>query len=97
LFHLIGNMIFLFVFGGTLQNSIGSGSYLLVFLTDGFAGFVLSVPFMPVSAGMVGASAAIFSVAACVMLLRPLKFSWLFLAPQGLVAMVYFLQRGCSL
>src|SRR5262245_12523218 len=46
---------------------------------------------MPASAGMVGASAAIFSVAACVMLVRPLKFSWLFLAPQGLVAIIYFL------
>jgi membrane associated rhomboid family serine protease len=47
LFHLVGNMIFLFVFGGTLQNSIGSGRYLAVFLTGGFAGFVLSLPFTP--------------------------------------------------
>jgi len=91
LFHLVGNMIFLFVFGGTLQNSIGSGRYLLAFLTGGFAGFVLSLPSMPPNAGMVGASAAIFSVAACIMLVRPLKFSWLFLAPQGLVAIIYFL------
>lgn len=90
-FHLIGNIIFLFVFGGTLENSIGSGRYLLVFLTGGLAGFVLSLPFMAPSAGMVGASAAIFAVAACVMLVRPLKFSWLFLAPQGLVAILYFL------
>jgi hypothetical protein len=74
-----------------LQNSIGSGRYLAVFLTGGFAGFVLSFLFMRPSAGMVGASAAIFSVAACVMLVRPLKFSWLFLAPQGLVAIIYFL------
>jgi membrane associated rhomboid family serine protease len=91
LFHLLGNMIFLFVFGGTLQNSIGSGRYLLVFLTGGLVAFVLSLPFMPPNAGMVGASAAIFTVAACVMLVRPLKFSWLFLAPQGLVAIIYFL------
>jgi membrane associated rhomboid family serine protease len=91
LFHLIGNMIFLFVFGGTLQNSIGSGRYLLVFLTGGLTAFVLSLPFMAPRAGMLGASAAIFTVAACVMLVRPLKFSWLFLAPQGLVAIVYFL------
>jgi membrane associated rhomboid family serine protease len=91
LFHLIGNMIFLFVFGGTLENSIGSVRYLLVFLTGGLAGFVLSLPFMAPGAGLVGASAAIFTVAACVMLVRPLKFSWLFLAPQGLVAILYFL------
>jgi membrane associated rhomboid family serine protease len=46
---------------------------------------------MPAGAGMLGASAAIFTVAACVMLVSPLKFSWLFLAPQGLVAIIYFI------
>src|SRR6266704_904799 len=40
--------------------------------------------------GMLGASAAIFTLAAIVMLMSPLKFSWLFLAPQGLVAIIYF-------
>jgi membrane associated rhomboid family serine protease len=89
--HLFGNMLFLFVFGGTLQSSIGPARYLTVFLTGGLAGFVLSLPFVDPNAGMVGASAAIFTVAACVMLVRPLKFSWLFLAPQGLVALLYFL------
>jgi membrane associated rhomboid family serine protease len=54
----------------------------------------LSVPFVAPDAGMVGASAAIFTVAACVMLVRPLKFSWLFLAPQGLVAILYFLYNA---
>ena len=39
---------------------------------------------------MLGASAAIFTLAAIVMLMSPLKFSWLFLAPQGLVAIIYF-------
>jgi membrane associated rhomboid family serine protease len=91
LFHLLGNMIFLFVFGGTLENGVGSARYLLVFLTGGLTGFLVSLPFMVPHAGMLGASAAIFTVAACVMLVRPLKFSWLFLAPQGLVAVLYFL------
>jgi membrane associated rhomboid family serine protease len=40
---------------------------------------------------MLGASAAIFALAGCVMLVRPLKFSWLFLAPQGLIAIIYFI------
>ena len=39
LFHLVGNMIFLFVFGGTLQNSIGSGQVTGLF-DRRFAGFV---------------------------------------------------------
>ncbi len=89
--HLFGNMVFLFVFGNTLEKTIGPGKHLLVFLIGGFTSFMLSVPFLPASTGMLGASAAIFTLAACVMLARPLKFSWLFLAPQGLVALIYFL------
>lgn len=92
--HLFGNMLFLFVFGGTLENNVGSGRLLTVFLAAGLTGFVLSLPFVAADAGMVGASAAIFGVAACVMLVRPLKFSWLFLAPQGLVAILYFLYNA---
>jgi membrane associated rhomboid family serine protease len=92
--HLFGNMLFLFVFGGTLESNVGSGRHLIVFLTAGLTGFVLSLPFVAPDAGMVGASAAIFGVAACVMLVRPLKFSWLFLAPQGLVAILYFLYNA---
>lgn len=89
--HLFGNMLFLFVFGNTLEKTVGPGKHLMVFFIGGFTGFILSLPFLPRSTGMVGASAAIFTLAACVMLVRPLKFSWLFLAPQGLVAIIYFL------
>jgi len=39
---------------------------------------------------MAGASAAIFTLAAVVMLIKPLKFSWLFFMPLGLVAILYF-------
>jgi membrane associated rhomboid family serine protease len=91
LLHLFGNVLFLFVFGGTLQTVVGPAKYMMVFFTGGFTGFILSLLFLPPETGMLGASAAIFTVAACVMLVRPLKFSWLLLAPQGLVAMVYFL------
>jgi membrane associated rhomboid family serine protease len=88
--HLFGNMLFLFVFGNTLEKNVGAAKYLMVFLTGGIVGFMLSLPLMPSATGMLGASAAIFTVAACVMLVSPLKFSWLFLAPQGLVAIIYF-------
>ena len=91
LLHLFGNMLFLFVFGGTLENSVGARMHATIFFTGGLSGFLLSLPFMPRGAVMLGASAAIFTVAACVMLVRPLKFSWLFLAPQGLVALIYFI------
>jgi membrane associated rhomboid family serine protease len=89
--HLFGNMLFLFVFGNTLEKTVGARQHLTIFFTGGLAGFVLGLPFMPRAAGMLGASAAIFTLAACVMLVRPLKFSWLFFAPQGLVALIYFI------
>jgi membrane associated rhomboid family serine protease len=88
--HLIGNMLFLFVFGNTLEKTVGPGKLLMVFFTGGILSFILSLPLMPHGTGMLGASAAIFMLAACVMLVSPLKFSWLFLAPQGLVAIIYF-------
>ena len=89
--HLVGNMLFLFVFGNTLEKAVGSRRHLMIFLIGGFGSFLLSLAFMPRGTGMLGASAAIFTLAACVMLVHPLKFSWLFLAPQGLVALVYFI------
>jgi membrane associated rhomboid family serine protease len=89
--HLVGNMLFLFVFGNTLEKSVGPDKLLAIFFTGGFLSFVLSPAFLPRGTGMLGASAAIFALAGSVMLVRPLKFSWLFLAPQGLIAVIYFI------
>jgi membrane associated rhomboid family serine protease len=90
-FHLVGNMLFLFVFGSTLEKSVGAEKLLAIFFTGGFLSFILSPAFLPRGTGMLGASAAIFALAGSVILIRPLKFSWLFLAPQGLIAMIYFI------
>jgi len=90
-FHLFGNMLFQFVFGNTLEKTVGPGKLLTVFFTGGLVSFIVGLVFMPRGAGMLGASAAIFAFAGCVMLVRPLKFSWLFLAPQGLIAIIYFI------
>jgi membrane associated rhomboid family serine protease len=89
--HLFGNMVFLFVFGGTLEKTVGPRKLVAIFFTGGLVSFILGVVFMPRGTGMLGASAAIFALAGCVMLVRPLKFSWLFLAPQGLIAIIYFI------
>jgi len=91
--HLFGNMLFLFVFGNTLEKMIGRDYHLAVFFIGGFTAFLLppALGLYAPDTGMLGASAAIFTLAACVMLMNPLKFSFLFMAPQGLVAMFYFL------
>ncbi len=92
--HVFGNMLFLFVFGNTLEKMVGRRYYLMVFFIGGFTAFLLSMAFFPPNEGMLGASAAIFTLAACVMLMKPLKFSWLFMAPQGLVAVIYFIYNA---
>ena len=91
LLHLIGNMIFLYVFGNTLESVADSRHILIAFFLGGVLSFPLSLPFFPADATFVGASAAIFTLTAVVMLLKPLRFSWLFLMPVGLVAILYFL------
>ena len=90
--HLFGNMLFLFVFGNTLEKMIGRDMHLMVFFVGGFTSFLVppALGIYAADTGMLGASAAIFTLAACVMLMRPLKFSFLFMAPQGLVAIFYF-------
>ncbi|MEM3003816.1 MAG: rhomboid family intramembrane serine protease [Candidatus Bathyarchaeia archaeon] len=89
--HLLGNMLFLYVFGNTLERLAGGGKMLTAFFIGGAATNILSIPFYPADVPLVGASAAIFTVAATVMLIKPLHFSWLFLLPVGLVAILYFL------
>jgi len=88
--HLIGNMLFLYVFGNTLENELKAKKTLAAFFTGGVLAFLLSTFFYSPSDVMIGASAAIFTLTAIVMLVKPLKFSFIFLMPQGLVAIVYF-------
>jgi membrane associated rhomboid family serine protease len=88
--HLAGNMLFLFVFGSTLEKTVGAPKLVGIFFIGGLTSFILGPAFLPRGTGMLGASAAIFALAGCVMLVKPLKFSWLFLAPQGLIAIIYF-------
>lgn len=90
LVHLVGNMLFLYVFGNTLENELKTRKTLLAFFVGGTLAFLLGFFFYEPSTYLVGASAAIFTLAAVVMLVKPLKFSFLFLMPQGLVAIIYF-------
>jgi membrane associated rhomboid family serine protease len=96
LIHLLGNMIFLYVFGNTLESVTDSKHMLGTFFLGGLLTFPLSLPFFPSDATFVGASAAIFTLTAVVMLIKPLRFSWLLLMPVGLVAILYFLYNGLA-
>jgi len=96
LIHLFGNMIFLYVFGNTLEGVANARKLLLAFFLGGTLSFPLSLPFFPVNESFAGASAAIFTLTAVVMLLKPLRFSWLLLMPVGLVAVLYFLYNALA-
>ena len=96
LLHLAGNMIFLYVFGNTLESVAGSKRMLSAFFLGGVLSFPLSLPFFPVDATFAGASAAIFTLTAVAMLVKPLRFSFLLLMPVGLVAVLYFLYNAVA-
>ncbi|MCX9082142.1 MAG: rhomboid family intramembrane serine protease [Candidatus Methanoperedens sp.] len=86
--HLFGNMVFLYVFGNSLEDEVGAFNTALVFFTGGFLSFIVSIPFYPGS-NMVGASAAIFSLMAALLLTRKPGYSIQFLSPIGPLALLY--------
>jgi len=88
--HLVGNMLFLYVFGNGLENEVGDKRTGYVFFAGGILSFILSIPVYP-GAEMVGASAAIFSVMAALLLIRRPEFSTSFLSPTGPLIIVYFI------
>ncbi len=89
--HLIGNMIFLFVFGNALEKEVGAGKTYLAFFVGGIFTLLLGIFFYNPDILLIGASAAIFTLTAIVMLVKPLKFSFVFFMPLGLVAIVYII------
>jgi rhomboid protease GluP len=89
--HLAGNMIFLFAFGNALENEMGAGKTYLSFFMGGVLALLFGVFFYNPNALLVGASAAIFTLTAVVLLVKPLKFSFIFFMPLGLVALIYII------
>ena len=89
--HLLGNMLFLYVFGNTLEKEMGTQKTMLAFFSGGILAFILGTLFYDQSVFLIGASAAIFTLTAVVMLVKPLKFSFIFLMPLGLVAIIYLI------
>jgi membrane associated rhomboid family serine protease len=72
IFHLLGNMIFLFVFGDDIEEAMGALRFIVFYFLCGIAGalaFTLSDP--QSSVPLVGASAAISGIIAAYLLLRP--------------------------
>ncbi len=72
LLHLAGNMLFLWIFGGTVEDSMGRPKFLAFYLLSGIAAAALLVALSPSStAPTVGASGAIAGVLGGYIVLYP--------------------------
>lgn len=90
--HLIGNMVFLFVFGNVVENEAGAKMTLTAFFVGGVGSLIVSSFYYGIDTALIGASGAIFTLAAAAMLTNPMKSSLFFLfIPTGLVAVLYFI------
>ncbi|MGE5637891.1 MAG: rhomboid family intramembrane serine protease [Chloroflexota bacterium] len=69
--HLAGNMIFLFVFGNALEKEVGAAKTYLAFFVGGVFASLLGIFFYNPNVLLIGASAAIFTLTAVVMLVKP--------------------------
>lgn len=75
--HLLGNMLFLFVFGNNIEDRLGKVRYLLFYLVCGFAasyGFALAQP--DSTDTLIGASGAIAGVLGAYLVLWPTARVW---------------------
>jgi membrane associated rhomboid family serine protease len=70
--HIVGNMVFLAVFGAIVETSLGHLSFLGLYLAAGIVGGLMHVLVNPAATDpLVGASGAIFGVIAVAAALRP--------------------------
>lgn len=88
--NLFGNMLFLFIFGAALEREVGGKRTLGLFFLGGVATFLIGIPFYPTNEYLIGASAAIFTLAGAIMLINPTRLTIIIL-PVGLVAILFFL------
>lgn len=78
--HLLGNMIFLHVFGDNVEDALGHARYLLFYLACAVAGALAHAFAVPNSEQpLVGASAAIAGIVAAYLVLHPNIKMWILL------------------
>jgi membrane associated rhomboid family serine protease len=70
--HLFGNLIYLWVFGGAIEESMGHGRFLLLYLACGAVGSLTHTVLFPQSSiPSIGASGSIAGVLGAFLVLRP--------------------------
>ncbi len=70
--HVLGNMLYLYIFGDNVEDTLGHAGYLLFYLACGLVSFVVQILFQPASVvPNLGASGAIAGVLGAYFLLFP--------------------------
>jgi len=77
-------------FGAALEREVGGKKTVGLFFLGGIIAFLIGIPFYSTDTPLVGASAAIFTLAGAIMLIHPTKLTIIIL-PVGLVAVLFFL------
>jgi membrane associated rhomboid family serine protease len=84
--HLLGNMLFLAIFGNNVEDRMGRGWYILFYFVCGYAaGYGFSLVDVNSGAPLVGASGAIAGVLGAYLVLYPRARVW------GLIPFLFFL------
>ena len=72
MFHLLGNMLYLWIFGNNVEDSLGHVKYIIFYLISGFfASFIHTLSDLNSSVPMIGASGAIAGVLGAYLVLFP--------------------------
>ena len=90
--HLLGNMLYLWIFGDNVEDRLGHGRYLLLYLAGGLAAAFAQVAISPDSrVPMLGASGAIAAVLGAYIVLYPRAtvYTWIFLFVVRIPAVVW--------
>jgi len=101
LMHLVGNMLYLWIFGNNIEDACGHGRFLAFYLLCGVAAaLVQAIPDLDSEIPMIGASGAISGVLGAYLLLFPharvyvlIPFGFLFVqpVPAGLLLVIWFI------
>lgn len=98
LFHLLGNMLYLWIFGNNIEDYLGSIRFTLFYLVSGLGAALVHILFHAGSrVPMIGASGAIAGILGAYLILYPaarvltLVFFWIIPIPAALLLMLWFL------
>ncbi len=76
--HLLGNMVFLWVFGDNVEDAVGHLRYLVFYFACAAAGAALHAVMLPASDGpLIGASGAVAGVVGAYLVLHPRTKLWI--------------------